>query len=224
MRPSSDVVQWLSRSYTFTDRRVTDPGPLTPPPPPSVEPNARYLVEGDGLSADGWLIEANDTVLRLRVPSYPDQQEIPWTAIRRISRRQGTERKWWIPTIFALLGGGLLGSCGWLLDELNRSTSGNPSRGGLLGPTVLIGGLVGALLGTLIVFAIPGPYWDPIYAVPDGYAVAESQPVDTRLAAYPVSDEIRQAVSDRRSTSTCVAWFILGAVLLVVSGLCSRYF
>jgi hypothetical protein len=74
------------------------------------------------------------------------------------------------------------------------------------------------------VFAIPGPYWDPIYAVPDGYAVAESQPVDIRLAAYPVSDEIRQAVSDRRSTSTCVAWFILGALLLVVSGLCSRYF
>ena len=202
----------------------TDPGPLTPLPPPSLEPNARYLVEGDELSADGWLVEANDTVLRLRLPAYPDQKEIPWTAIRRISRRQGAERKWWVPTILALLGGGLLGSCGWFFDELDRSTSGNPNRGGMLGPALLIGGVVGALFGTLIVFAIPGPYWDPIYAVPDGYSVAESQPVDMRLAAYRVSDEIRQAVSDRRSTSTCVAWVILGAVLIVVSGLCSRYF
>jgi hypothetical protein len=221
MRPSCHAVQRQLFRHTQAAKQLTDPTP--PASPASLEPNARYLVEGDELSADGWLLEANDAAIRLRLVSDSTEKEIPWTAIRRISRRQGAERKWWIPTLLSFLGGGLLGSCGWLFDELDRSTSGNPNHGGMLGPTLLIGGLVGALLGTLIVFAIPGPWWEPMYAVPDGYVVADAKPIATRLAAYAVPEEIRQAVSDRRGNATCVAWAILGAVLVVVWGTCSRF-
>jgi hypothetical protein len=194
-------------------------------PPDAAEPvsltqPARLLVETASARAECWLVEATDTALRIRGDS--GEREMPWTEIRRINRRAGRERPWWIPMVLALVFGGLLGSCGFLLDELNHSTSGH--SGTALPSALLIGALVGGLLGMLIMFAMPGPWWEPIYAVPEGAAIAPDEPVATRLAAGAIPTASRQAVADKQYTARLVAWTILTILFLAVIGTCGRLF
>ena len=64
--------------------------------PITLPPEVLLLVEADGVKMKGRLLAATDTALRIRVNTYPSDRDIPWTAIRRISRRAGRERRWWI--------------------------------------------------------------------------------------------------------------------------------
>jgi hypothetical protein len=192
-------------------------------PSSSLAPNDFLLVEGTGVSTKGRLVEATDTVLHIRVDAYPSEREIPWSAVRRISRRAGRERKWWIPTLLALLFGGVLGAAGWLLDEAHRSSSGSTygaSQWLLL--FAAIGALIGAILGTLIAFALRGPWWDPIYVVPDDAIIASEALVEARLAAGAVSDEVRQAHADRSYNSSFIAWVILALLVISAWGWCAQ--
>jgi hypothetical protein len=186
----------------------------------TLTPDVLLLVEGDGRQMKGRFLEASDTVLRIRINTYPSDRDIPWTAIRRISRRAGRERRWWIPVTLAVVCGGLLASIGWLLDMSSYSMgSGDPYRAGPLTlKSLLIGSGVGALLGTVIACAFPGPWWEPIYAVPEGAVVATEEPVAARLTANAIPDETRQAANQTSQMVTLVAWTILALLFVGVMG------
>jgi hypothetical protein len=157
------------------------------------------------------------------VNTYPSDRDIPWTAIRRISRRAGRERRWWIPLTLAVVCGGFLASIGWLLDMAGYSMgSGDPYRAGPLTlKSLLIGSGIGALFGTVIAFMFPGPWWEPIYAVPEGVVVAAEEPVQTRLTAHTIPDETRQAPKETSDMLTFVAWTVLVLLIFGVLGWCT---
>ncbi len=188
--------------------------------PVSLTPPARLLVEWGHVRDECWLVEATAAALRVRGDS--GEGEMLWTEVQSNSRRAGRERQWGIPMMLALVFGGLLGSCGFFIDELNHSTSGH---GGTAFPTaVLIGVLAGVLLGMLIVLAMPGPWWEPIYGVPDGAAIAPEQPITERLAAGAIPTAVRQAVADKQYTARLLAWTFLAILVLAVIGTWGRLF
>jgi hypothetical protein len=192
---------------------VSEPVPTSP-----LAPNDLLLVEGDGVRVKGRFVEATDSVLHIRVDAYPSEREIPWSAVRRISRRAGRERKWWIPILLALVFGGLLGVVGWVLDEASSSSSGDH----YLLIFAAIGALIGAILGTLIAFSFRGAWWEPIYVVPDGATIADDVAVEARLAAGAVPDDIRQRREDSSYISSFVAWVILALLLISGWGWCAQ--
>lgn len=181
----------------------------------------RLLVEAAELREDGYLDDASETRIALLRVSDGTRREIPWANVRSVSRREGPERMWWIPALLALVCGGLLGACGMLFDQLDRSTSGQVHT-----PLTLIAAAVGiatgVALGTLVVFASPGPWWEPLYAVPAGGEPAASQPVEERLAWGKVPIAARDDAAARAERPRFVAWGIIVLLFIAVWGFCSR--
>ena len=184
-------------------------------------PGTRILVEGVEVHAEGELVSADDTMIMLRDPRDGDAEyEISWADIRTISVRAGKENRSNTATFLALLCAALLGTCGWILDGIDRSTSGYGNRSFLMFPGILVGALVGWVLGRLLTRAGGSAYWQPIYRVADGVEPPAKQPLEGRLAAGAVPEEERMARAGRESLQTGLAWIILLALFFGVAALC----
>jgi membrane associated rhomboid family serine protease len=182
----------------------------------------RILVEGDLLREDGAFIKASDESLALRPRHANAVREIRWIDVRKISRRAGRERVWAFPIVLGIVCGIAFGSCGYLLDSVDRSTSGHVTKP--LGATaVAIGVAGGAVFGLLMMWAVPGPWWEPLYEMPAGRNAAGKQPLAERLAAGAVPDVVRKRLAARQNNKTIFAWVVLCAVMLGILGFCTNW-
>ena len=133
----------------------------------------------------GPLYDLSDEGLTVADWWKPETPHIPWEQIRAISVRHGRERQWWIPMTGGIVGGGLLGTCGWFLDELGRSTSGRAPDNPLTPYGLSIGLRVGGLLGMLIMYSIPGPRWRALIQLPADAPPLSMATLATRVTKSP---------------------------------------
>ena len=185
---------------------------------PALIPGTRILVEGIEVHADGELVSADDTIVVLRDPRDGAEYEISWADVRTVSVRSGKESRSTGPAALALLCAAVLGTCGYVLDGIGRSTSGN--RSFLVFPGILVGALVGWMLGRLLVRAGGRAYWQPIYRVAEGVEPPAEQPLGARLATGAVPEEERLARAGNEQMKTGIAWVILLALFFGVAALC----
>jgi hypothetical protein len=180
------------------------------------------LVEGTDIREKGLFLSADDAVFRLRRSFDQKELAIPWARIRRIGRREGPERRSGIPVLLALLFGGALGACGLLLDLLAQSSSGNASLiGRILG--FLTGAAIGALLGSLIMFAFPGPYWVILFELPVGLN-PPAEPLDNRLQrGQAMARESEQKAIERRDSKLWMARVALLLLAIVLLGVWASF-
>lgn len=189
--------------------------------PPGLVAGAQVLVEGPELREEGDFVLADESMLRLRSPRDGIEWDVPWTDVRTVSVRVGKARNQGMPLAYALLGAVLLGSCGAMLDQIDRSTSGRPGGIALLAGVVL-GGLLGWGLGKVQAVALGTAWWQPIYRIPVDVEPLEEQPLNERLAAGAVSEEERAARASQQSMKSAVAWVIILVLILLVAALCNR--
>ena len=182
---------------------------------------AHVLVEGPTLREEGDFVLADETMLRLRSPRDGIEWDVPWTDVRTVSVQVGNSTIGRMSFSYALLGAVLLGSCGALLDRIDRSTSGRPGGVALLAGVVL-GGLLGWGLGKVQALALGSAWWQPIYRIPVDVEPLEEQPLSERLAAGAVSEEERAKRAGAQSMKTALAWVTLLVLLLGVAALCNR--
>jgi hypothetical protein len=158
-----------------------------------LQPDQRVIVETLTSDQHGTIAYITDAGIALYLDPNP---VIAWDRIRRIRVRQGPERKWWIPTLLASVGAGLLGTCGALIDALEHSTSGRDPKGEAMIWGVLIGALAAGGLGTAIMYTFRAPRWITLAEAPRGTPPLTLETFATRASetarSRPVDDTVTQ--------------------------------
>lgn len=188
---------------------------------PAFEPNERLLIEGDGFRQRARFASADAAVMKVFDWSTMRPKDIPWAGIRRISRREGRERRWEISGGLAVVGGGLLGACGYMLDALGKSTSGHDPTNPITGWAILVGAAIAGALGFVIVYALPAPYWKLVVEAPASGPPLTAKTLDERAAQTTLANA---DFVDSLQTRLVVVRTIAQAILVVlVLSICSRF-
>lgn len=187
---------------------------------PMPEMNGVIRVQTHGAAYTGQLIDINEETLKLRHWRVADDHdvEIRWDQVRQISVGEGRGRQLAIPFGLAILGGGLLGACGRLMDELQHSTSGRYADQPLALWGILIGSSVAGGFGTIVMFALPGRRWRTLVDVGLGSGPLALSTVAVRAAETQATASTADPGWDTQDTIEVIARVLLA---LIVLGTCS---
>ena len=179
--------------------------------------NQRIRVVTAPAVSDGTLVDITDDGLTLFDGHSGAMRQVAWAHVREISVRHGRERRWAIPLALALLGSGLLGFCGWAMDELEHSTAGHYPTDPLMGWGLVPGALLAGTFGMIIMYAFPRPRWRRIVAV-----AADSQPPTLPTLAARAAETMAGADFDDERGVEILARGVLVLIALVTFAILAR--
>jgi hypothetical protein len=136
-----------------------------------------------------------------------------WSDIVRISVRRGRPRSFEVPVSLGVVGALLFGTCGGVLDSLDRSTSGRTEPAHpLLWTLAAIGLFIGVVPGLLFVFARSAPHWEMIYEQLDATLRGGDRSLEERWdAGRPAGP----TAHERRLQESLLAWILLVAFAIL---------
>ena len=150
--------------------------------------------------------------LRLR-REHDHEELIAWSTIHRVSVRVPRPRQWIGIALWAVAGAAFLGSCGAEFAKLGEG--GEPSSAAATGTA--LGGLGGALFGSLLAFSAARHRWTLVFESRQGDEDREPRTVEQRLAAgRETAAATRSTTAKARVRESATSWVLLVAILMAL--------
>jgi hypothetical protein len=145
---------------------------------------------------EGALYDIGERDLTLARPGLVENVDLPWSEVQRIDARYGPERRHSIPMILGLIGAGLFGFCGLLIDEIEKGA--------------VLGALFGSFIGALIIYALPGPRWRMIVEDADHTPIALATLPARVAATFETQDVFEKTPRDEVVARIAIVLIVLG--------------